>query len=232
MKETTECFDAIIVLGYAVIKNKKGEAVPGFNAKIRTIAAAEAYRNNMTETLIFTGGRTSGENLPSEAQAMSGYLQKKYKKESGKFSRVPDDKIFLEEEATNSSTNLKNSWEIIHQKFGEQARIGVLTNDYHLPRVVMQAKNLGGLTVEPVSAEQLLTLRNKRFRPIMNKSIPLKAARAKEHVRRLLVHIDPQDKLSGHVTRYIRGKGNLNIRALKTKIKETFTPPATGYKKS
>lgn len=164
--EKEPVFDVLIVLGSG-IEDKPGRLEPGSpDGKMRVIAAAEAYRLGLTRFLIFSGGRTKGKGYPSEAEVMVDFMNRKYRKEGGKFSRIPKEAVVLEKHSIDTTTNLRNSLKIAQEK-GTQ-KIGVLTNEYHLPRVVEVAGKFG-FGPEPISTETKLVERDRRFEPIVTK---------------------------------------------------------------
>ena len=197
--ENTYPFDAIIVLG-AGIQEKNNGVEPMFDGKMRTIAAAEAFRQRLAPFLVFSGGKTAGEQLPSEARVMSDFLKRKYKNESDSFTEIPTDQIVLEEKSKNTAENLENILKLIKER-GWQ-KVAFLTNDYHLPRVQELAHNYG-IDAQELSAEDELEQRDPRFQRVIDKyyeSSEIKAAERKEKILKLLLKIDKKGKLPGLIT--------------------------------
>src|SRR3972149_767450 len=60
-------FDAIVVLGSGVTA-KTDRTEPGYDGKMRVIAACEALSRGLANNVLFTGGKVYGESLPSEAE--------------------------------------------------------------------------------------------------------------------------------------------------------------------
>ena len=93
--------------------------------------AAFFYLKHSPQTkVIVSGGRGPGEDI-SEAEAMSGYLMK---------HGVPKEKIFLENRSTSTRENLRFS-----RKYAdaEKDRVGIVTNDFHIYRSSLIARQEG-----------------------------------------------------------------------------------------
>jgi uncharacterized SAM-binding protein YcdF (DUF218 family) len=157
-------FDAVIVLGCGVEEYNDNVDL-GLDATWRTIAAAHMYQQGLAYNLVFTGGRTAGSHLPSEAQAMSMYLDRNFTEEEGKMGRIPQTAVYLEEYATDTSTNLINVKKLIEENNWQH--VAILTNEYHLPRATKLATNLG-LNLKPISAEKMLIEWDQRFQRMAN----------------------------------------------------------------
>ena len=117
--------DWIIVLGAQV----RGTYIT--NSLKRRLDAAFFYLKHSPQTkVIVSGGRGPGEDI-SEAEAMSGYLMK---------HGVPKEKIFLENRSTSTRENLRFS-----RKYAdaEKDRVGIVTNDFHIYRSSLIARQEG-----------------------------------------------------------------------------------------
>lgn len=168
-------FDAIIVHGAGIKQRKNGSFHPGFFGKMRTIAGAEAYRIGLADNLIFTGGKTMGKDNPSEAESMNYLTTNFYKKdpktttssnEPSKFSSIPTNVIYLEEESKDTSDNLLKIIKLCQEKGWR--KIGYITNEFHIPRTMQLAKNLG-LELVPISAENILIKRSSKYKHLIEK---------------------------------------------------------------
>lgn len=76
--------------------------------------------------LIFSTGKTRGENHPSEAEEMVKYMKRW-------FPQIPDKYIKLEDRSFDTPGNILESKKIIEENGFEN--VGYLTVDYHVPRV-------------------------------------------------------------------------------------------------
>lgn len=206
-QETEPMFDVIIVMGSGIIERKYGKnkdlsrIEPGFEAKMRTLAAVEAYQQGLTRNLIFSGRETIP-GMPAEARGMTDYVRSRFKEEEGPFKAIPEENMFEELEAWDASTNIKYCQELI-EKHGWQ-NIGILTNDWMLERAEILAHNFG-MEVEPISAEEKLIERDEKYRRVVERySQRPDAAETKERERklRLLLLIDRK----GRVPRFLANR--------------------------
>ncbi len=120
--------DAVIVLGAAV----HGKT-PSLTLKRRLDKAVEYHAQNPDAVIVVSGGQGAQEDI-SEAEAMQNYLI-----DNG----VPEDKIIKEENATSTYENFKFSKEILTDKFGEEYTTAFITNEYHILRASLCAKQAG-----------------------------------------------------------------------------------------
>lgn len=119
-------FDSIIVLGAQV----KSDGELSNQLKLRMSTALSAYTQN-TSLIIVSGAQ--GENEPiSEARAMKNWLLQ---------NNVPISDIIEESESTNTRQNLTNAAKIL--KANNKTNPVIITSDYHLPRALMLAQDLG-----------------------------------------------------------------------------------------
>lgn len=115
----------IVVLGAAV----HGD-VPSLSLRERMDAAVD-YLNGHPDTLcIVSGGKGSGENI-SEAECMVGYLTSR---------GIDPARIIPEDQATSTAENLAFSKALMEHP---DARVGVVSSEYHLYRAIRMAKDLG-----------------------------------------------------------------------------------------
>lgn len=90
-------------------------------------AASELYKRKVMREIIVMGGKTGGEEYKSEAELISWYLQK---------YGVPKDAIKLENRSTNTLENLVNVLnDYLDKDQGSYKDVGVLSANYHLPRI-------------------------------------------------------------------------------------------------
>ncbi len=121
--------DAVIVLGAAVHGDKVTDALGK-----RLDKALQYYNENPGSIIVTTGGMGHGENLP-EAEAMQKYLLER---------GVPAADILVENRATSTNENFNYSKQLLDERFGaEQYRVVYVTNDFHILRAGMNAKDEG-----------------------------------------------------------------------------------------
>lgn len=188
--EKLQPFDAVIVLGGGLkdpqwksfqekypegvnprgvkIEKSEGWMLP-FDAKLRTIAAAQMYIDGLTREIIFTGGPTAKQRGIEESEALkmkdyAKHLLQRAGIEEGEIDKV----IVLEDQATNTIENVANVCNIIDQNKEKYQNLAVLTNEYHLDR----AKELMGkfkLETEGVSAEEKLKDRSAKYQRVLDR---------------------------------------------------------------
>lgn len=116
--------DYIIVLGAQVREDGPSYVL------MRRLNAAIDYLNENPRTLcIVSGGR--GDNEPfTEAEGMADYLIS---------HGIDADRIILEDKSSSTVENISNSMRFIP----EGARVGIVTNNFHVYRAVQTAKRCG-----------------------------------------------------------------------------------------
>ena len=119
--------DYVIVLGARV----RGE-VPSLTLKYRLDKAFEYLNEHKEATAILSGGQGVDEAI-SEAEAMRRYLAER---------GIESKRLILEDKSTNTYENLRNSFMIIDDAHKE-ARITVVTSNFHVLRGKMIAEDLG-----------------------------------------------------------------------------------------
>ena len=117
--------DAVIVLGCQVYSN--GQLSP--QLKLRLTAALETYRDD-PRLIITTGGQGEGEPAP-EGQVMRDWLIGQ---------GVPENDVIAECASTNTRQNLLNAKSLLPEGI---KRVTVVTSDFHLPRALALAHDLG-----------------------------------------------------------------------------------------
>lgn len=120
-------YDAIIVLGAQV----KPDGTPSVQLGWRLDAACEAYRNKPVP-IVVCGARGKDEPM-TEAEAMKAYLTA---------NNIPEEDILIDPASFNTRQNLTNAAELLKQKDGIR-QVLVVTSDYHVPRSLALAKDLG-----------------------------------------------------------------------------------------
>lgn len=185
--------DAIAVLG-AGVERKNGAYVPGFDGKMRVMAAAEAYRKRVAPVVVFMGGK-EGEKYPSGAEVMHNFANRKYQQESGAFSRIPREDVILEEKSEHTDSEMEELAKLA--KINGWKSIGIVTNRYHMEGAMTLARNYG-IEAVPIFAEDLLLERNRRFaRVIKNceESDEMENKKRREGLRSLFLIFDPQARI-------------------------------------
>ncbi len=120
-------YDAIIVLGAQI----KPDGTPSVQLGWRLDAAAEAYRKKPVPVVV-CGARGKDEPM-TEAEGMKKYLNGK---------GIPEKDILEDPASFNTRQNLKNAAALLADMSNVQ-RVLIVTSDYHVPRSLALAKDLG-----------------------------------------------------------------------------------------
>lgn len=129
LKEYTQTrpssYEAIIVLGAQV--NLDGQ--PSVQLEWRLEKALEMYRQS-PKPMVVTGAK--GANEPAtEASVMKAWLASK---------GVPESMIYMDETSMNTRENITNAAKLLPQGTMD---VLIVTSDYHLPRAIQIARDLG-----------------------------------------------------------------------------------------
>ena len=124
---TAENYDAIIVLGAQVTP----DGTPSVQLSWRLDAANKAYQQKHVP-IIVCGARGQDEPM-TEAEAMKQYLIAR---------GVPESDILMDPDSFNTNQNLKNAAKKLKEMPGIH-RVLIVTSDYHVPRSLAIAKDLG-----------------------------------------------------------------------------------------
>ncbi|OLR93856.1 YdcF family protein [Actinokineospora bangkokensis] len=119
---------AVIVLGAGLT----GGRVPPLLASRLDRAVQWRERTGSDPLIVVSGGRGADEDV-SEAEAMSTYLRAE---------GVPGSRIVLEERATTTEQNLRESMDLLTSD-GHTGPVLAVTNDYHVFRTAVLARRLG-----------------------------------------------------------------------------------------
>lgn len=133
--------DYLIVLGARV----KGET-PSLALKYRLDKAYDYLVSHKETLVVLSGGQGSGENI-TEAEAMRRYLKDK---------GIADERMILEDQSTDTTENLQNSFEMIDAA-KQDAKVTIVTSRFHVLRGKMIASDLGK-KVDGIGAETMLYL--------------------------------------------------------------------------
>lgn len=123
-KMPTEDVDYVIVLGAHVTNGKPSKVL-----KKRLDTAAEYAAGHKDVKVIVSGGQGSNETT-TEAFAMAAYLEEK---------GIERERILLEEKSTDTNENLRFSKVFVEN----DARVAVVSNDFHIYRAVHLARHIG-----------------------------------------------------------------------------------------
>lgn len=120
--------NAVVVLGAAV-----HGTTPSLPLRMRLDRTVEYYNQNPNTIVVVSGGQGMQESV-TEAEAMQKYLVEK---------GIPSENILKEENAENTYQNFEYSKQILDEYFKTDYSITFITNDYHILRSAMCAKNVG-----------------------------------------------------------------------------------------
>ena len=124
----TQC-EYVIVLGAGVHGN-----TPSLSLRSRIDAAYQYLSEHPDAVAVVSGGKGSGENI-SEAQCMCDHLVAK---------GIAPDRIWMEDKSTSTRENLHYSLALIENRTGSPPEsINILSNEFHLLRATLMAKEEG-----------------------------------------------------------------------------------------
>ena len=119
-------FDSIIVLGAQVLP----DGTPSVQLDWRLDKALEMYRIRPCP-IVVCGGQGANEPRPEGEVMMDRLLA----------DGVPQEHIYAEITSQNTKENIRNAWEILEAQGCERPLI--VTSDYHLPRALAIARDVG-----------------------------------------------------------------------------------------
>lgn len=128
--------DYIIVLGAGLDQGK----TPNLILQERLDTAIKCFDESPNQYIVLSGGQGADE-LVSEAQAMSEYMQK---------NGIDKEKIIIEDKSKNTNENIKFSKEKIEEhshKSLNEINVKIVTNDYHALRSSILAKKNGYVNI-------------------------------------------------------------------------------------
>lgn len=152
-------------------------------AKMRAVAALEILKQGDVDELIISGGKTMGEDFPSEAELMRDYIAQKLQSElkrkvnKEKISRLEAldrlkdkiKKIKLEDQATNSIENFANVINMIDSSDKKYENISLLSNNFHTERLKKIAEKFD-IKGEESPANEELKERSKHYEKFLDKA--------------------------------------------------------------
>ena len=130
-KETADLqeeYDAVIVLGAQV----KPDGTPSVQLSWRLDKAAEAW--GLRNVPIVVCGARGNDEPEAEAFAMKRYL-------TGK--EIPEEMILTDPDSFNTRENLANAKKLLDGEPQDIRKVLIVTSDYHVPRAMALAGDLG-----------------------------------------------------------------------------------------
>ena len=123
-----EDYGAVIVLGAQV----KPDGVPSVQLTWRLDRAAEVWEKRQVPVVV-CGAQGNDEPEP-EAYVMKHYLEGK---------GIPGDMILADPDSFNTDQNLRNAKKLLEEYSADIRRVVIVTSDYHVPRSMALAGDLG-----------------------------------------------------------------------------------------
>ena len=120
-------YDAIIVLGAQVQR----DGTPSVQLSWRLDAAYEAYSRKPVPVIVC--GAKGADEPATEAEVMRNYLMAK---------GIPREDILTDPDSFNTKQNLRNARKLLEDR-PEISRVLIVTSDYHVPRSLAIADDLG-----------------------------------------------------------------------------------------
>ena len=125
----------VVVLGAQVRGTRVTKSL-----KKRLDAAYDYLQENPQAKVVCTGGQGTGEDVP-EAVAMGAYLEER---------GIEKDRILLEDRSVSTYENLKFTLALLGEK---DAKVVIVTNNFHVYRALFLAKQVGFTDVSGVAAD-------------------------------------------------------------------------------
>jgi uncharacterized SAM-binding protein YcdF (DUF218 family) len=205
LRSSSSTVDLLIVLGKNIgigstaadIKRSKWHL--SVESRLNVLAAGALYQSGMH--ILFSGGKTVGNNVPSEAKAMYDYFRHH-------FPEVPDSDLFLEEQSIDTASNAERVQGIIHN--AGYMHISLLTVGYHVANAATLFRRYGVAVEIALASEEIMKNRSIYYQKYITNWSNLKRIKyeiKKEWVRKVLLHtIDPRGKLLRQVAKISRNK--------------------------
>lgn len=196
-------FDGLVVLAKGWREYTIGGAKEGFRfhlsmeSKMTSLAAGEMLKAGLADIVIFSGGKTAGKDLPSEAKALWDYTKSKY-------PDIPEEKIVIEEESFDTIGAAEKVYDIL-EKF-KLKNVALLTIGFHLPRSEKIFTNYG-IKVHGIPSEEVLRNRSPDYQRFLERylsSSRVRTEKIKEAILRGLLIIDAKGKIPRLLTKRIR----------------------------
>jgi uncharacterized SAM-binding protein YcdF (DUF218 family) len=164
------------------------------DSRINVLAAVESYQPGMT--LIFSTGKTSGEDIPSEASAMYNFFKKEFRGEL-------KGKVILEENSIDTATNAAEVSNIL--KNMSHGRVYLLTVGHHLRNAITLFERNGVTIQKGIISENVVrnsSVSHKKFIDNWALSDRVKKERIKELIRKIGLIVDRKGTLMHLITRH------------------------------
>ena len=120
-------YDAVIILGAQV----RPDGTPSVQLSWRLDAAAEAFAARSVP-IVLCGAQGADEPM-TEAEAMKRYLLDK---------GIPSEFLLLDDASFNTRQNLRNAQSLLQER-ADVGRVLIVSSDYHVPRAIALAGDLG-----------------------------------------------------------------------------------------
>ena len=120
-------YDAIVVLGAQVLP----DGTPSVQLSWRLDKAVEAWQMHPVPTVVC--GAQGADEPMTEAEAMRDYLVAR---------GLPEGEILLDSQSFNTNQNLQNAAVLLRDRKNVK-RVLIVTSDYHVPRAMALARDLG-----------------------------------------------------------------------------------------
>jgi hypothetical protein len=149
-------YDAVFALGAGQASERADPSqVLIDGARLRPLAAWLAVTHfGVAATLGFSGGRTAGPALPSEAASMRRFVETSaFRANFGRLANAEPVEVVLEEESTSTDTNVAQILELARRN--RWGRVLLVTNQYHVPRARLLVQ-LARLPADVVPAEAIV----------------------------------------------------------------------------
>jgi uncharacterized SAM-binding protein YcdF (DUF218 family) len=167
-------------------------------SKFTAIAAGMLYEQGLTDRLIFSTGKTAGEDYPSEAEEMIKYMKVL-------FPDIPDEAITVEDISYDTRGNVLESKKIIEEEGLEN--VGYLTVSYHFPRVFMLLDNEEVDIHVGFASDKIIRNRSPRHNRLIDAYLESKRNKHEKLKEKVLIGellLDPHAKALDLVTRVVR----------------------------
>lgn len=164
--------DAVIVLGAFMQKGSHGWKIPTYiesdpgkivGGHSRAIAVKQLFDEKCASTFIITGGlQKDSTGDVSRAETLAKLITERYK--------VPEEHVVAITTVGNTLGNLNDTILYLedHKEIYKKRRIGVLSNEWHIPRSMIFFENNpyfseNGIELFEISAEDVLTRRSEKY---------------------------------------------------------------------
>lgn len=169
-------YDAAIVLGEMLEEDEHGQPKLTMQAKMRIMASGLLAQNGKIKEIIFSGGQTSGEDFPPEAEEMEAYFRRT-------FPDLTDFPTYKEDQSFDTSENAINSKDILEEHHLENAF--VITAGHRLKRAQKLFAD-EGLATYPLGAEEMTRLRSPHHDAFVDKYLGSKV-HYEDNLKELLI---------------------------------------------